>query len=63
MGKGVDVIRKNFWPILLTNYQFWPLVNYFNFNYIPLDYRMLAINICGVIWNTYLSWKSNQKSI
>ena len=35
---------------------FWPAVNVANFMWCPPKYRVLYVNVCGLFWNTYLSW-------
>lgn len=57
---AVGNVTKNFWDVLMANYYFWPFVNFLNFKYIPMDFRMVCVNICAVFWNAYLAWK-NQK--
>lgn len=34
-------IRQSYWPALRTNWQVWTVAQYLNFQYVPLDYRVL----------------------
>lgn len=54
-------VTKNFWEVLLANYCYWPFVNFLNFKFVPLHFRMAVINLCAVFWNTFLSLQ-NQRS-
>ncbi|GAA5901985.1 hypothetical protein JCM8208_006655 [Rhodotorula glutinis] len=53
-----EKIRSNYWPILLVNWQVWPLLQTLNFRYIPLRYRVPVGSIAGIAWTCFLSWKT-----
>jgi protein Mpv17 len=54
-------VTDNIVEILKVNYCIWPLVNYLNFRIIPIKFRILVVNICGLMWNAYMA-HVNQKS-
>ncbi|XP_071804368.1 mitochondrial inner membrane protein Mpv17-like isoform X1 [Asterias amurensis] len=54
-----DKLKKDFKTTLLTNYKVWPAVQLVNFYFVPLQHRVLAVNLVAVFWNTYLSWMAN----
>ncbi|KAK9501154.1 hypothetical protein O3M35_002245 [Rhynocoris fuscipes] len=62
-GKGVDDLKnrlKDDYPdILLANYKVWPGVQIVNFSIIPLQFRVLFLQIIALAWNTYLAWRLN----
>lgn len=35
-----------------------PVVNVLNFKYVPPHQRVLAMNLCAIAWNSYLSYIS-----
>ena len=37
------------------NYTVWPLVQFINFKFLPLKYRVPFVSACGILWNAYLS--------
>lgn len=47
-----------YWNVLITNWQVWPLFQFVNFTLIPVQNRLLAVNIASIGWNCYLSWKN-----
>lgn len=52
------IFQKEFPQILLVNYYVWPFVQFVNFLLVPLQYRVVFVNVVGVVWNLYLCWPS-----
>jgi protein Mpv17 len=48
-------------PTLITGTAFWPVVNFFNFLYIPPAGRVLYVNAAGLFWNAWLSYENTTK--
>ena len=42
-------VTNNYKKVILMNYSFWPFVNYLNFSYVPMQFRILVINLCAVL--------------
>ena len=53
-------IKANYADILVNNYKFWPIIQLFNFYVVPLQHRLMVVNLAALCWNTYLSWRTNQ---
>ncbi|CAG9860757.1 unnamed protein product [Phyllotreta striolata] len=51
-------IKDKYFDIMITNYQVWPLVQFINFKFMPLQYQVLMNQSVGLFWNSYLSWKT-----
>lgn len=52
-------IEEQWWDTLRTNWLIWPIVQTFNFSFVPLPYQLLTVNIVAIFWNTFLSYKNS----
>ncbi|CAH1406401.1 unnamed protein product [Nezara viridula] len=61
-GGGIEDIRnrfkKDYFAILTNNYKVWPAVQLITFR-LPVDFRVLFVQIVALGWNTYLAWRIN----
>lgn len=55
-------LEKTWWTALKTNWMIWPMVQFVNFTYLPLQHRVLFANIISIGWNSYLSWVNTQST-
>ncbi|KAK9450427.1 uncharacterized protein V1518DRAFT_432237 [Limtongia smithiae] len=54
-----EELRTKWYPTMVGNYMVWPAVQVLNFRLIPLDYRLMFVNIVSIAWNAFLSWFSS----
>ncbi|GBB83762.1 hypothetical protein RclHR1_10430005 [Rhizophagus clarus] len=58
-GRSFEGIKEKFdeayIPALKMNYTIWPIVQFINFRFLPLRYRVPFVSSIGVLWNAYLS--------
>lgn len=54
-------LEKSYWPGLKANWALWPAVQAVNFKFVPLDQRVLVVNIVSLGWNCFLSWLNSSK--
>lgn len=52
----IDKFNTSWWITLKSNWLVWPLFQFFNFYLLPVQFRLLAVNIISIGWNTYLSY-------
>jgi protein Mpv17 len=53
-------LQSTYLTALKTNWQIWPGVQFVNFAYVPLDFRVLIVNVVSLGWNCYLSYLNSQ---
>lgn len=49
-------LEKAYLPGLKANWAIWPAVQGVNFTFVPLEHRVLVVNIVSLGWNCYLSY-------
>ncbi len=54
-----EKLEKTYGTALRTNYYVWPLVQGVNFKLVPLEHRVLFVNVISIGWNCYLSFLNN----
>jgi protein Mpv17 len=58
----VQVVQRDFWPLLTAGWRLWPVVSLTNYAVIKdIPTRTLVGNMAGVAWNVYLSLVSGGK--
>lgn len=47
-------IKDNWWSTLTTNWMVWPGIQALNFGFVPVQLRLLVVNVVSIGWNCYL---------
>ncbi|KXJ91403.1 sym-1 [Microdochium bolleyi] len=50
-----EKVDKSYWGALQANWMIWPFVQAVNFTFVPLQFRVLAVNVVSIGWNCFLS--------
>ncbi|KAI1484505.1 hypothetical protein F5X96DRAFT_663943 [Biscogniauxia mediterranea] len=59
-GSPKEKLDRSYMPALQTNYLIWPFVQMVNFKLVPLEHRVLFVNLISIGWNCYLSMVNSQ---
>ena len=51
-----EKLKSRYWIGLKVNFAVWPLVQFINFKFVPLDLRVLVVNVVALGWNCFLSY-------
>lgn len=57
-----EKLSQAYFPALKANYLLWPAVQLINFRFVPLQHRLMFVNVIAIGWNCYLSWLNGQSS-
>lgn len=55
-------LEASYVPALTANYMIWPFVQLVNFKFVPLQHRVLFVNLISIGWNCYLSFLNSGAS-
>ncbi|ODV97137.1 hypothetical protein PACTADRAFT_48891 [Pachysolen tannophilus NRRL Y-2460] len=61
--KWQENLKLNFLPTLLTNWAVWPFFQFLNFSLIPVQHRLLSVNIVSIAWNCFLSVRNAKGNV
>ena len=53
-------LQDKYAEALKKNWMLWPPVQTINFTLVPLEHRVLVVNVVSLGWNCYLSWVNSQ---
>lgn len=54
-------LKNQYWETLKCGWLIWPAFQLFNFGMVPPNFRVLASNCCGLVWNTFLAYQNANK--
>jgi protein Mpv17 len=66
-GNGLAGAKKKltslFKSTLFGAWKFWPIANAFNFWFVPLQFRVLYMNVLSLFWSGYLTYVNSLKVV
>ncbi|TGJ73572.1 Protein required for ethanol metabolism [Orbilia oligospora] len=60
-GNPKEKLERSYLTTLRNNWMLWPTVQLVNFKFVPLEHRLLVVNVISLGWNSYLSYANTQK--
>jgi protein Mpv17 len=60
--EAINELKLKLLPTIYDNWKVWPFLMAINFSMVPIQFRVLFSNICGMFWVAYLSYVQNVKS-
>eukprot|EP00873_Tetraselmis_striata_P015381 jgi/Tetstr1/435645/TSEL_024545.t1 len=54
-------IQRDLVPTMVNGWKFWVPAACVNFKFVPLQYQVLYMSTCGLLWTGYLSFASNMQ--
>jgi hypothetical protein len=61
LGQAFSSVKESFVDMYTSNLVLWVPAMAFNFAFTPAKYQVLFSNCVGFIWNTWLSWKTQEE--
>ncbi|VDM63627.1 unnamed protein product, partial [Angiostrongylus costaricensis] len=58
VNESCERMRNDWWTIYANNLKIWPAVQLINFYLIPLNMRVIIVQVVAFFWNTYLSYRT-----
>jgi protein Mpv17 len=59
-GSPQEKLKKSYFSGLKANWMVWPPVQAANFSIVPLEHRVLVVNVVSLGWNCFLSYLNSQ---
>lgn len=56
-----EKLRTRFRSTLFGAWRFWPMANSINFWFVPIQFRVLYMNILSLVWTGYLTFVNSKK--
>lgn len=59
VDKSWEHTKHVFWPTYAADCALWPVVQFFNFSYVPPRYRVMLVNAVNVGWFAFLAFQGS----
>lgn len=57
-----EKLKQSYATALQKNWMVWPIIQLTNFKFVPLEHRVLVVNVISLGWNCYLSYLNSAPS-
>ena len=58
-----DKMKRDWIPTIVSGWKFWVPASAVNFKFIPLQFQVLYMSTCGLLWTGFLSFSSNSQVV
>lgn len=55
-----EITKDTVPKVLLGNYAIWPWIQFANFYYIPVQHRVIVIQVCAFFYNIFVSYMQQE---
>ncbi|MCO5560627.1 hypothetical protein L7F22_014243 [Adiantum nelumboides] len=55
-------LKSTFWPLLTAGWKLWPFAHLITYGFVPVEQRLLWVDMVELVWVTILSMYSNEKA-
>ncbi|UMM19276.1 hypothetical protein L5515_014950 [Caenorhabditis briggsae] len=62
-SKSVDKMKNDWYDVYTSSLRLWPAVQLINFYFVPLNYRVILIQVVAFFWNSWLSFKTQTPAL
>jgi protein Mpv17 len=61
LRESTDLFKDKFIRVYIADWLVWPCSQFFNFYFVPIQYRVLYINLITCFYNIFLCYVKNEK--
>ena len=58
---ATEKVRTRFLSTLFAAWKFWPMANAVNFWFVPMQFRVLYMNVLSLFWTGWLTYVNSKK--
>jgi len=58
---GAQNVQDKFLPALETSVKFWTGISFINYGLVPIQFRPVFVSCWSIVWQSYLSYLSNNR--
>lgn len=59
VSESYQKLKSQFIGIYKRSVTYWPIVQLVNFYLVPLNLRVVVVQLAALLWNSFLSYKTN----
>ncbi|CAI2330413.1 unnamed protein product [Caenorhabditis sp. 36 PRJEB53466] len=60
VSESIERMKADWFVVYSSSLRVWPFVQLLNFYFVPLNYRVILIQVVAFFWNSWLSYKTQR---